>query len=522
MRKWLYLLLVFHLLANLIWILLDQSPLAWDQAGHTLISLNFVDLFKGQSQVNFFQISDYYPPFVHIIVALIMIFTGPILLIGPLVMTGFFLLAISFLYLYVKEIFKDEKVAIFTACFFSFLPAVYGQSRNFLLEMPLVALILGSLYFLEKSEKFSNLKNSLFAMILLSFAVLTKWVAIVYLLIPFITSFKLSRLKNLGLSLGAIVLISLPWYFVNFTNILNRAKVSFTAETVDPQVLFSLQNYIYYLQVLTNFHLTWLGMILFLLAIPVLIYFKKERGISITAVIVFIYLIFTLIPNKDPRYILPILPFASIAIAYFLVKIIDKKKYLGISITILVSFYYLMYFFCLSFGVPLNPKEIDYQRAIKLPVIGWVDYINLGKKTSGYLAPKFETIIWPQKQIITDLGSKNPNISTKVLILVDKSEFNAKNLELYQKEQKDAFIKFWAPYDLNPFSEISKMEAYLAYFDYVLIPDKSFGPEGALRHLAVLKQLKEYLVYFSSEKVGLIKQYNLPDGDSLFVYEIKF
>lgn len=522
MRKWLCLLLVFHLLANLIWILLDKSPLAWDQAGHTLISLNFLDFFHGQSQVGFFQISDYYPPFVHIIVALIMILTGPLLLIGPIVVTAFFLLAISFLYLYTKELFNDEKIAIFAACFFSFLPVVYGQSRIFLLEIPLIALILGSLYFLEKSKKFSTLRSSLFAIILLSFALLTKWVAVVYLFIPVVTSLKLSRFKNLILSFGAVALISLPWYLVNFTNILNRAKVSLSAETADPQVLFSLPNFIYYLQLLTNFHLTWLGMILLLLAIPVLIYSKKEKGILITAIIMFIYFIFTLIPNKDPRYILPILPFASIAVAYLLVKIIDKNQYLGILITLLVGFYYLMYFFCLSFGVPLNPKEIDYQRAIKLPVIGWVDYINLGKNTSGYLASKFETISWPSKQIIADLGSKNPDTFTKVLVLVDKSEINAKNLELYQKEQKNSFIKFWAPYDLSPFAEVSKMEAYLAYFDYVLIPDKSFGPEGALRHLPVLKQLKEYLTNSSLDRVGTIKQYNLPDGDSLFVYEIKF
>lgn len=520
MRKWLFLLLAFHLLANLIWISLDKTPPAWDQTGHTLISLNFVDFFKGQSQVNFFQISDYYPPFVHLIVALTMLFAGPLLLIGPLVVTGFFLLAIAFLYLYAKEVFNDEKIAIFAAFFFSFLPVVYGQSRTFLLEIPLVALILGSLYSLEKSKKFTNLKNSLLTAILLGLALLTKWVAIVYLSIPIITSLKLSRLKNLALSFGVITLISLPWYFINFSNILSRAKVSFTAEVADPQALFSLQNFTYYLSVLANFHLTWLGMILLLLAIPILIHFKKEKAIFITVIIISIYLIFTLIPNKDPRYILPILPFASIVIAALLVKIMSSNRYLGISITLFVSLYYLIYFFSLSFGVPLNPKEIDYQRAVKLPIIGWVDYINLGKTTSKYLAPQFETIIWPQKQIITDLGSNDRNAFTKVLVLVDKSELNAKNLELYQKQQKNAFIKFWAPYDLNPFSEVSKMEAYLAYFDYVLIPNKSFGPEDALRHLSILKQLKEYLIFSNFEKVKFIKQYDLPDGDKLAVYEI--
>lgn len=519
--KWLYPLLVFHLLANLTWILLDKSFLAWDQAGHTLISFNFLDFFKGLSRINFFQISDYYPPLVHIIVALVMLLTGPLLLIGPLVVTGFFLMAIIFLYLYTKEVFNDEKIAVFSAYFFSFLPLVYGASRTFLLEVPLIALILGSLYFLEKSKKFSDLQNSIFAALLLSFALLTKWVAIVYLLVPIIFSLKL-RLKNLILSFTAVVLIALPWYLVNFTNILNRAKVSLTAETADPQVLFSLQNFIYYLQVLTNFHLTWLGMVLLIFAIPTLYFFKKEKGILITAVLVLIYSFFTIIPNKDPRYILPMLPFASIAIAYFLVKIIERKRFLGILITTVVGFYYLSYFFSLSFGVPFNPNKIDLQQAVKLPVIGWVDYINLGKKTSGYLAPTYGTEVWPQKIIIADLGSEDKNNFTKVLVLLDKSEINAKNLEVYQRLQSDTNIKFWAPYDLDEFQDIAKMEAYLAYFNFVLVPDKSFGPEGALRHLPVLKQIKKYLVDSSSERVSVIKKYTLPDGDSIGVYEIKF
>ncbi len=516
----LFLLLAFHFLANLIWILLDKSPLAWDQAGHTLISFDLVDFFKGQGQVNFFQISDYYPPLAHLIVALIMIFTGPLLLIGPLVVTGFFLMAISFLYLYTKEVFNDGKIAIFSALFFSFLPVVYSQSRNFLLEIPLIALILGSLYFLEKSKKFANLRTSLLATIFLSFALLTKWVAIVYLLIPIIISLKKIHLKNLFISLGTVALISLPWYLINFTNILNRAKVSFTAEAVDPQALLSIPNFTYYLSILVNFHLTWLGIILLLVAIPVLIYTKREKGILITVVIFSIYLIFTFIPNKDPRYILPILPFASMAIGFLLLKIINAIKFWGILISLFVGLYFFLYFFSLSFGFPFNPKIVDYQRAVKLPIVGWIDYINLGKNTSQYLAPKHETTVWPHKQIIADLSSINSNELIKVLVLVDKSELNAMNLELHQRKQRNTSIKFRAPYNLNPFTETSKMKAYLAYFDYVLIPNESFGPEGVLRHLSILKQLKEYLIHSYPEKVKLIKQYSLPDGDNLSIYEI--
>lgn len=520
MKKLLIFLIIFHLLANLVWISLDKSPLSWDQAGHTLTSLQFLDFFKAQSGTVFLKISNYYPPLVYIIVALGMFFLGPSLSLGPMVVTGLFLLAIVFLYLYTKELLSDEKIALTAAALFSFLPPLYSHSRTFLLDIPLLAMILGSLYFLEKSNRVGNYKNSVLSAAFFGAALLTKWVAVIYLFIPVLL--KLKKQLIVLIIFATFILISLPWYIINFTNLTSRARVSLTAEISDPQALLSLQNSTYYLSVLANFYLTWLGLILLFAAIPVFIYFKKEKGILITTVGIFIYLIFTFIPNKDPRYILPILPFVSIAVAFLLVKIIRLNKLWGVGLSIITGSYFLLYFFSLSFGWPFDPEKIDYQRAFKLPVIGWVDYINLGKKTSRYLAPKFETISWPHQQIIADLSSKNPEILTKILILVDKGELNARNLELYQKEQKNSSIKFWAPYDLNQFSNVSKMEAYLAYFDYVLIADKSFGPEDVLRHLPVLKQLKEHLINLSPEKVGLLTAYDLPDGDRVSLYEIKF
>src|SRR3990167_7296725 len=87
----LILLCLFHLASNIIWINLNKVPLGWDQAGHTIIAFDFTDFFRGVLKTDFLSISDYYPPFVHLLVTFFMVIFGKSLLLGPLVVTGFFL-----------------------------------------------------------------------------------------------------------------------------------------------------------------------------------------------------------------------------------------------------------------------------------------------------------------------------------------------------------------------------------------------------------------------------------------------
>jgi hypothetical protein len=259
--------------------------------------------------------------------------------------------------------------------------------------------------------------------------------------------------------------------------------------------------------------------------VPVLIVRDKKNGLFLTAVIAFIYAVFTAVPNKDPRYILPSLPFISMVIGYLLVWLFGLPRLWGVAASGVMGLVFAGYFFCLSFGFPLDPARVNYQRAVKVPLIGWVDWINLGKNTSRYLVPKYRHEAWPVLPIVSDLSSGDSERYPMVLVLVDKAELNCKNLELGQalaiRAKKNAFVSFTAPYNLGEFQDFKTMERYVGQFNYALIPVKSFGPKGALRHLPVLKQLKAYITQSRQKKVEVIKRYELPDGDIVVVYALE-
>src|SRR5690606_12603639 len=195
-------LLVFvHFFANIAWIGLNTLPFPWDQAGHTLISYRFVVNFQGNLATPFLKITDYYPPIVHIIVSTLMGIFGREPNIGPFVVTLFFLAAIIYLYRYTHTLFKEKlgdgnskRLALLTAAVFSFLPGLNNLSRYFLLELPFVAFILVALYYLEKSESLTHKKNTILFGVFAGLALLVKWTAAVYFVVPvllvLITLFK--------------------------------------------------------------------------------------------------------------------------------------------------------------------------------------------------------------------------------------------------------------------------------------------------------------------------------------------
>lgn len=512
----------FHLSLNILWISLNKLPFAWDEAGHAIIAFRFTDFFKGGGG-NFLSISDYYPPFVHLLTAFLMLIFGKNITLGPLVVTGFFIISIVFLYLYTSELFKKELfqsrlMGILAATLFSFLPNIYSLSRQFLLEIPLLSMILGSLFFLEKSENFKNRKFTYLFALLFALALAIKWTAIIFLFVPII--FKLFKApfaliwKNLLLGLGIILGLNLPWYLHNLPVILHAASFTTTAEAADPQKILSLQNFEFYPFSITNFQLTWFGMIIFLTS-AVYFLFKKSSYLLITYL--FVYLVLTLIGNKDLRYIVFLAPIASMIIAWFLVSLKDKvwAKVLGV---VLFS-YYIFYYFSLSFGIFVNPVQADFRRSVEVPYFGWIDLINLGKDTSGYLAPMVNMTVWPNSLIVSELSKHHPEKDIKILIICEKPFLNQVNMELSRRQLDLNKLQFFAPYDLVPFADEKLLEKYLLSYDLILVANKDLGLEGGIRYFAILKQLAGFIEEGKSTNLVKINNYFLPDGDRLDVYK---
>lgn len=510
-------LILFHLTGNLVWIFLNQAPPAWDPSGHTLTSLKFVDYFIGESTQHLLRITDYYPPFVHLVVTFFMMLFNPSLKIAPIIITLFFILGIIFLYLYTKEISKDSRAALLAAVIFSFLPKFYDLSRNFLLDVPLITLTLASLYFLEKSQRFEIKKYTIFFSLSVGAALLTKWTAAVFIFIPVLLLFlKRVKLKKLIFPVFLVGIIILPWYLANAQDLVRNAAINLTPEASDPTPGLNMNNLVYYLQMLVNFQLTWLGLVLFILSVFICLKLKNFKLIHQFISFCFIYIVFTIIGNKDIRYTLFLPVIASIFIAFFLSWLISKFKMGAVVLTSLIFFYYIFYYFSLSFGIPLNPQKINIGGSIYLPPVGWVDYLNLRKESSLFLAAKFNKEIWPHKQLLKDIYAESKGGPVNILVLSEKEKFNPENLKVFRNVLDYSNLNIIAPYSMPAFDNEKTLQKYLDFFQYIAVTEKDFGPEGSIRYKDVLVQLRNYILNSSFQ---IFEEIKLPDGDRLIVYE---
>lgn len=523
-----FLLCLFHLIVNLIWINLNKLPFPWDQAGHTIIALKFADFFQGKGDYSFLNISDYYPPLTHIVVAVLMLIFGREPNIGPIVVTGFFIASILFLYLYTKQVFKNNLIAFVASLFYSFLPFVDNLSRYFLLEIPLVAATLISLYLLEKTENFSNKKYVYLFAVAAGCALLIKWAAVIYLIIPVLLKiYEIHKSKNFNNALkniftaGVIIfLMNFLWYASNLDVILNSLKITSTAEESDPGLLFSLDNFIFYFHHMFNFQLTWLGMLVFLFSISGFLISEKKKSLVLLLNMLSIYLIFSLIGNKDLRYIIILAPLSSIIVSFGIVKFFNFEKLLAVIVTVILIVYYLAYFFSLGFGFPIDPITANTRRTVFIPILGGLDLINLASDSSFLLAPKYSQTIWPNLTIADEMSKHDPLRKIKILIIAEKPFFNQVNMELARRQLNKDKIEFFAPYSTGPLKD-SEIESYLNDYSVVLVADNDLGPQGGIRHIARMRQLKEYLEKGNSTISQKINSYALPDGDFLSVYKIQ-
>lgn len=516
----LVLLITYHLLANFTWIAATTAPIPWDQAGHTRLAIQFADYFTSLGFlriIDYFSISTYYPPLIHTIVGILIIFFGHPVQTGEIVITLFFGISILLTYIYALDLFKNERAALLSAAIYSFLPIVYEHSRWFLLEIPQIAFLLLCLIFLNRSRNFSNKKNTMYFFIALGFAALTKWTSLVYIFIPFIISaYYWARSINEHKSISKspvfkypllFFIITSPWYLINLSTFLSQSLPNLQGESSDPASLLSIQNFIFYLHLFMNFQVTFFISLIFLLAST---YFfiknKNPHRLMFGATIIFIYLLFSIISNKDWRYTLPILPFVAIILGVFLNFMSEKLKFIGKIAALIVILFLAGYHILLSF----RPIDLTYQRAVKIPIVGWVDYININDN----LAHAYNRSVWPQKEILTSL--KPINNRTWILCLVDQERFNPGNLFLERDILGMRNFEIESP-PRSTFETEEESESYLLKFSYVLIAEDKVG-NPATRNIAVFFQLKD-AVEKKASGFKKIHTYHLPNGDKLDLYE---
>lgn len=511
--SWLLVILIYvHLIVNLAWLTINNGPIPWDPAAHTWIALDISEKIRSLNLIGIINSSNYYPVFTHtlsgIFLTLMTPFLGDPFLQVKVVQFSATLLLIAtllILFFYTKLLFKSEKIAFLSTAIFSFFPIVFGQSKWLYLDIPLTGVLIFCIYFLEKSNFLTKGRDSLYFFIAAGLLLMTKWTGVIYLVIPALfTLYKIIKsgkikasFKNILFGTGVVLLIISPWYFTNFESLREQTSVNIIGEKgADPQNLLSFDNLILYLRLFINYLATPVLAFIFFISVLTLFRDRVEKIYYLIGMIVFGYVGFTFISNKDPRYIMPILPFVAILISLALNKL-SAKPFLIRSLIPLLLVVYFIYYLILNF----RPVYFEGTRvSLQLPIVGGVNIIDVNEA----LVKIYERDIWRMDVLLEDFNKINKK-PVKLLIASEYEHINPSNVSAYIKSARIQKIQTETPYiyllvskyNLDKFPNAKELENYLTQMDYALVPVEQVGTEF-LRNKPALEQIR---LYFNRESL---------------------
>jgi len=350
----------------LIWLRQDNSLPHWDMGRHLYNSVQYgrlwTDFVAGRDSFwHLLTAYFYYPPLFYqagVIFYVIFGVTQKVAVASNLV--WIFILIYS-LYHLTRQIWGKRLAILAVAILFS-MPMIIGASREYQLDLPLTAWVSLTYLLFFQYQKKPEFRKAIWLGIIIGLGMLLKWTFLVFALpialwtLINVIIAKRAKPKKIFLSALAVIVTGLlfagSWYVVNRTSI----HADFIANGIeaakregDP-VGFSYLAIIYYLKVLGIYYLL---LPLGLASVLGLIFsfFSKERllkNLFPVLMVILPYLIFTLVPNKDPRYIMPVAPFLAI-IAASLIDFVRVKKLQAVLVA-LILLIFMVNNICVAFN----------------------------------------------------------------------------------------------------------------------------------------------------------------------------
>ncbi len=177
--------ILFHLFININYQINNNGSTTWDDSWHSAISFTYYQQLTGH-QVNLeqhyplvYERFTKYPPLVWLTPLPLYFIFGLSAKIAAFSITFYFLLAIILTYLIGKEIY-NKKIGLLSAVLFSFFPIIFGMSRLYFLDLPIVTMVCGTIYFLLKYRKTEQKKYIFWSLIFVILGLLTKQIFIIF------------------------------------------------------------------------------------------------------------------------------------------------------------------------------------------------------------------------------------------------------------------------------------------------------------------------------------------------------
>lgn len=331
-----------------------------DASQHAMNGVYFLDLVKNAS-FNLDHLYDYtigyyfrypaltlgfHPPFFPLVESLFFAIFGISIPIAKLAVVFFVLIGTIFWYRLMKLIY-DKVIAFFSTIFLFASPLITLWSREIMLEIPALTMVIISIYFFYLYIELGRPKYAYLLTGSIILAILTKQttVFIIPLFISYIFITKnVKRVLNKETLISGIFFVVCISLTIAMTFLMGRNALTHVTLSMDKLYGFSKlssENLLFYVKQLAE---ALSPPILILSCIAIMFFLIKKRNNAILLFIIWIiidYLMITFISVKEPRYLIFLIPpFSLLATLWlFELKIRIKNVSLALIITLILSIF---------------------------------------------------------------------------------------------------------------------------------------------------------------------------------------
>ena len=297
-----------------VWLAIDRTPPEWDHANHLERAVNCAeDLAQGDVR-RLIERSSFYPPIVPCGAALVYRLVPSDAASAQSVVLAFLGLGMAAVYLLGRRLAGSTE-GVVAAVIFGCAPFVVFSALRFQLDLPLAAMVALALFVVLQTDGFTRLGWSLAAGVVFGLGMLTKPPFAAYVVVPVLLVAASSDRRRRGAAYAALAILvgaalSVPWYGPRLFGLLPQITArSFkqAAESGHPDPLTATA-LLFYPTWLTP-ELGTLAVLLLLVGLGVAV--VRRQWIAIATLLAPIVL-FSLLQNKNLRYMLPVLPIAAV------------------------------------------------------------------------------------------------------------------------------------------------------------------------------------------------------------------
>jgi hypothetical protein len=527
--RYLYLLILFFNVSNIIWFWKDDAPPPWDQSYYLWNSELLFHALHDKGLLSF--LSAYMTILGGTRAPLIAVLPLPFYFVlgdsyGVALGINLVFLVIGSIYLYrLGEMVSGRACGVLSVFILNTFPLLAGLSREFLVDYGLTVFVIAWIYYLLRLDETNSRKDAYALGVILGLGMLMKISFFLYIAAPtiFITAYRLYRHKSLperwtrhGVVIATIgTIIAGPWYFRNIRRIVGFAAWAGYGEAAKNWGMgdvFSINTILAYWTSLINYGVSFYYFLLLLVAAFLVCLRLARRGShhilpKVDRTSIYTLLLWVVVPlviltfgtNKDYRYVAPTLPALAILMSISLVRLSSRKA--GFPMLFFLVVFPLFNYLFISF----SSKPISY---------GFRPFILLQDHLGFAHPPRKE--VWPNLELIKHIDDDNALRGTKkslTTLLVDHPYMNwftsSYYAELTRSEARFETVHFWTAETMDQILDRIRKKS-----DYLVTKSETLGPD--------FSNTKNVLVQAVAERGALpfaqIGTLPLPDGTSLRIY----